>query len=251
MPLFFFQLVTCSVMAPFTATDYDSMGSVQTEYQNHCMYAFLGVSGTVPARLLLALRVDAGSSGADPCDWGGVTCVNRSVTAIYWPISQFADIPSLQWLPGSLRSIEMRQAKIHGEMQTRLLPRDLVDCTLVDCGIHSTLELRSLPAKLEQLILNGNDIRGTVHLTNLPADIRCIELMRTGVSRVVVCNSRLPEKLEHVAVYRKRRRVPVVCLDSADADSRIEIAKRDNRVDTIFMPACTYEEYHQRIYEHS
>ena len=157
------------------------------------------------------------------CDWEGIACQEGLVFSITWEVPMTLRTPiDFRWLPSTAQMVNIRGRHRRGSLETRHLPREGVVISLVSSNIIGTVDLRVLPRKLERLSLRLNPIKGTIQLFDLPPNIRSIDVMRCGLTGLVVDNAALPESLEEVQMDANRMKtVSVTNLDGGPLDQRI------------------------------
>ena len=90
------------------------------------------------------------------CNWMGITCEEGTVREIEWNFSapkgfrgeQSPTFFALEWLPGSLRIVDMSHLPINSTLQTRKLPKELMSGMFQACGLHGSIDCRTFPSNL-------------------------------------------------------------------------------------------------------
>ena len=142
--------------------------------------------------MLQTMQIHHASSSV--CDWPGITCHDEAVRAIAWDTPRFS-VRSMNWMPSTVTSVDIRRADVRGSLETRCMPRAMETYTVTGCGLRSTLDMRSLPSLLRTLNLEHNFIRGTLCLDALPGSIASIKLGKNSLDKVYIDNLRLPASL--------------------------------------------------------
>ncbi|KNH03737.1 hypothetical protein XU18_4932 [Perkinsela sp. CCAP 1560/4] len=199
--------------------------------QVHCMHQLVGAcTAELPATLRrMRLLRNPNTDPLDVCEWHGVQCtVNGLICSIRWRIAS-KEHGDLHWIPSTTQNVDFLNTRLHREaLCTRKLPRALRFCALVRCGLHGNVDLRTLPMNLQRLDLSFNAFTGAIHLTALPLNMQRINFRNNKITKVVVCNNRLPPGLTGAYFHQTKRKVRFRCLDADMIDHRV---KRD-----IFRP---------------
>ena len=170
-----------------------------------------------------------------PYDWEGVTCIEGSITKLGWVKKTSVCSKHIEWLPGTVSILSVRNGNIHGRLYTETLPGSLVHCDLENCGLYGEVDLRSLPHKLTELLLSQNGFNGTIRLTFLPDSLQKIDLRNNLVSKVIVKNSELSKSLQYSRFYHSYYKVKALCIDQRKVDAGVSISEYDSESDKVLF----------------
>ena len=163
-----------------------------------------------------------GGWGPHVCDWPTVrACRSGTVTDIFLPDLLLPHRLDLSWLPSELKSFYVLSTRIKTTLETRKLPRSLLDANFLNCELFGSLELRTLPPDLQSFRCCRNNLSGTVYIVNLPKTIRRILLSRNKITKAVVLNESLPKTLQEIQIFRNGKKVSLRAIDGKNVDSRI------------------------------
>ena len=116
------------ILTLFVATD--SLHNHQAvQFQKGCMLNLLclregeGVTEALTSMIICykETKID------DPCDWNGVRCMDDLITDIHWKKGFTVQIANIAWLPSARTILNMPNADIHSELDTRRLLHGLTD----------------------------------------------------------------------------------------------------------------------------
>ena len=200
------------------------------EFQVVCMLNLLGLKeGEGVTEALTSMGICNKETKLDnPCDWNGVRCTEDILTHIHWTNGFTVQIIDIAWLPSTLMILNMPNADIDSELETRRLSQGLTDCDMTNCGLYGSLELRTLPSELRSLKLTNNEFSGTVKLTDLPKNFWRLDLRLNPLKTVVVRRKDLPEGLSCAKFYNPYKKVKFICTDAKKVDKRVYIAEYES-----------------------
>ena len=130
------------------------------------------------------------SPNSDVCDgpgnypWEYMTCSDgllREVRSAHADRGNY----SLEFLPGSVRTLLIPFCSQSYEISTRMLPRELRALNVRFNNICGTFDLRTLPAMSREIRADNNEICGIVNLIQLPDSMQIISLTGNNISHVI------------------------------------------------------------------
>ena len=133
-----------------------------------------------------------------------VTC--RRAAPIHLTFMEFANIGRIAYecLPPSLEKLIISRCEQRYVLQTRFLPRSLIELNMSWNKIYGTVDMQSVPRNLEVFDVSWNRITGPISLQDLPPTLKTVNLPRNKiVQRVVPCDP-LPSNLQSIDLYRNR-----------------------------------------------
>ena len=195
----------------------------KVQFQAMCMVKLLGLAvGREGSELLTSMGIcDRNAHFDDPCDWNGVQCIAGVITNIRWTGRCNVRIISISWLPNTIMVLDVPQADINSELNTRMLPQRLFECDMEGCFLFGQLELQTLPLGLRSLQLANNKFTGTVKIANLPKDLRKIDLRLNPLKVVIVYNMSIPKHFVYARFWNREKKVKFRCVDGGKVDRRV------------------------------
>ena len=157
------------------------------------------------------------------CEWEGVECADSIVTTVNTTRVFITLHLFIQFLPHTVRFLNIASQRVDVQLETRLLPRSLEAGNFDSTGLYGTVNLQTLPEKVVGLSFQSNRICGPIYVGFMPASIRRINFQCNPIRRVYVQNSHLPEGLEQVLFCRLKggRHVSMLSLDGEAIDPRV------------------------------
>ena len=200
----------------------------QIEFQNICMNHLVGIDFEASSARDAYYKLNRFAlihQDQDPqlvCQWMGVVCTNHLVTEITWGHTFTFSVSAIQWIPTTVKAIELVNKRVCRQFITRALPRDARQVRMPKCDLLGNVNLRSLPENLEELHLRSNALKGSLFLDELPVTLRLIDLSINEIKVVFFRNHKLPSSLENILVYNPRKKIVFESLDEDRVmDSRI------------------------------
>ena len=166
-----------------------------------------------------AARMAIGGIDKDACTWYNVTCdASHHIIEVNWysvnvSVSGFISFPMM---PRHMKSLQLIEQDMNGEIDTSNLPESLVFFSLEACLFTGTLDLGSLPRGMEIFAVADNMISGIVHVCNLPPLLKTLIVEERVQKNGPIHIGKLPESLTKVRLRLGRS----VEFDCADADDR-------------------------------
>ena len=199
----------------------EQTASPSENYQLTCMHKFLRTDLQSSAHKFESFI--KGEINA-PCKWPGVTCrfgIVEEISLMPKSVTQLVQF-DIEWMPPTVTHVKISEIDLDCTLHTHLLPRSLRKCELPRCGLHGTLDLQGLPRSVEVLSLTSNRISGTLNIVKLPTNLQVVNLVNNFITRVVVLNAALPERLCEVHVWSNFHcKVKFKCLDGKRVDPRV------------------------------
>ena len=133
--------------------------------------------------------------------WKGITLdASGNVKCINWEHQYNLNGPlPLQWLPHTLRGIDVTANWLCGSLDLDVLPALLIEVFLGQNNFEGTVSLRHLPPGLLVLELVGNRLSGPIDLTSLPSGLQGL-LLGNNPFEGETDFSKLPDSLMHLTI---------------------------------------------------
>ena len=212
----------------------------QKNIQTLCMRnVVLGDSWMGDDRQVSSLLNQPGVNPFAPCSWRGVKCTLTDakgdggvVDSIIWNPNSYSVANKIshrivklyRWFPPTITALDITSQGIYGPIDTRFLPRALVECRMSVCYITGTFAVESLPRNLVYLSCATNSIMGTLNLTALPPNIERMDFSFNDLQSVTVDNGKLPKGLQLVKLFGMRSNMKKVVIGGGEVDKRINLS---------------------------
>ena len=135
----------------------------------------------------------------DACDkWDGVLCDAGCVIQILHKSFHNLGNVSFQYLPSTVRTLDVRLCLQRFQVNTRLLPIDLVHLHLNANAIYGTLNLCTLPPRVTVFDIPFNRIQGPIRLLDLPSGLRILNLASNAIRQDAVLCGDLPDSIQQI-----------------------------------------------------
>ena len=205
----------------------ESVPNTNHRYQLKCMHRFFRLDDQQPLTDEEMEAIDDGH-GEDVCSWPSVRACRRGlVTYMFLPDAYLPNGVDIAWLPSALEEFFILNVPIiEAELDTRALPRSLLDANFLYCGLRGSLELRTLPPRIENLDCSNNFFMGTVYITHLPKTVKRIILSLNEITKAFIMNESFPESLKEIQIYTDFVKVKLRSIDGKEVDTRIHNKRR-------------------------
>ena len=128
------------------------------------------------------------------------------------------------WVPSTVCTIFFRENTATSGLETRMLPKGLTLCTVIDCSVRGTIDLPHLPRTMETFELGFNFLSGTAALLDLPASLKRIDLRMNCIAVVVCDSSCFPDAAIVVVASRNFEKVRYVGIGKSKRPAGLRIS---------------------------
>ena len=179
----------------------------------------------------------------DPCTWNGVTCRSGTVVSFVMTAVQVVStgrfVPMFQvkrwtvdmdWLPGSIEVIHLRDILYLKSFCIRRLPRDLRYLCLISCDstentVARQVDVRNLPRQMEYVYLKDGWFSGPVYIDQLPPKLKFLNISHYSIGTAYIKSVTLPKSLECIFIERTNsfsRKTAIYEISGGDVDPRVQ-----------------------------
>ena len=150
---------------------------------------------------------DKMSQYRDYCTSKNFRCKRGLIYALQSNANTNLKVTNLEWLPPTLRRVEVIHSNINTPLHTKKLPGDLRFLQASHCYLYGNISLAHLPDKMVEIHLRRNNFFGSVQLTQLPTGIEIIDLGYNTIEAVSWIESLLPISLKEAHLYSSQGEV--------------------------------------------
>ena len=167
------------------------------EWQVECMHRVTNIKYSPnPEVYLRNLLSQSNARVGKPCEWKGIICERKSIVEIEWDPSKYEEenrlsmdlVSSLQWIPNSIRVLDLSNQRINCFLEAQLLPRNLKVCRLNSCNLRGSFNTDMLPSMIEEFYCRDNLLSGKVVMIRIPNTLRRLDLSGNDEIQISISN---------------------------------------------------------------
>ena len=152
----------------------------------------------------------------DVCSWEGIMCRNGCIVSIVYKERMLGNF-KIAFAPPTLTTLTVIHCEQSYEVETRMLPRQIVSLNLNRNRIFGELDLTKLPPRMVNFEIAYNHIKGPIVVRDLPESLKLIDLSNNPLKQHTLFYENLPPGLKSIRLYGKDTKIKhIYCMHESE-----------------------------------
>ena len=144
--------------------------------------------------------------------WNGITCKSGEVISVEYARSHAGRF-HIEHLPPTVQIVRLENCQQSYKMNTRQLPRELIQLDMSNNLIRGTLDLSGIPEKTKIFRMDRNIITGPIDIRNIPESLQILGLEDNRIEQEAVYHGRISENMVQMSfrgnmIFHVRPEIP-------------------------------------------